>query len=127
MQATISKDFEFSASHTLSGLDDGHKCSRLHGHNYIIRISLIGYVIEPGFVVDYSDLNFVKDIIDKNFDHQNLNSVLDFNPTAENIAKYFIDILVDLIKKNYSNVINVSVSVSETPKTWATVFCDIDN
>src|SRR5215468_9371730 len=33
---TISKFFEFSAAHHLTGLPDDHPCSRVHGHNYVV-------------------------------------------------------------------------------------------
>ncbi|HBU96439.1 6-pyruvoyl trahydropterin synthase family protein, partial [Thalassospira lucentensis] len=39
---TITKQFAFSASHQLAGLDADHPCSRLHGHNYIVEVELKG-------------------------------------------------------------------------------------
>lgn len=42
MQAEISKDFEFSASHILEGLPTTTSRSRLHGHNYRIRVTISG-------------------------------------------------------------------------------------
>jgi len=45
---TISKDFEFSAAHHLEGLDPEHPCSRVHGHNYVVRLELTGPVSGPG-------------------------------------------------------------------------------
>lgn len=41
---TLSKEFHFSAAHRLEGLQEGHPCGRMHGHNYIIRVFLIGEV-----------------------------------------------------------------------------------
>ena len=32
---TITKQFYFSASHTLDTLPDDHPCTQLHGHNWV--------------------------------------------------------------------------------------------
>ncbi|HBX20870.1 MAG TPA: 6-pyruvoyl tetrahydrobiopterin synthase, partial [Porphyromonadaceae bacterium] len=61
----ISKEFSFSAAHQLKGLPDDHPCSRLHGHNYVVRIHLRSEKLsENGFVRDYNDLKPVKSYID---------------------------------------------------------------
>jgi 6-pyruvoyltetrahydropterin/6-carboxytetrahydropterin synthase len=118
MSYTITKDFEFSASHQLTGLSGGHPCSRLHGHNYIVRIKLRSKDLDAtGFVVDYGELWPLRDLIHEELDHQHLNDVLDRNPTSENLAKYIHDWCVD---NAYPSWPIQSVSVSETPKTWAT-------
>lgn len=122
MIATISKEFAFSASHQLDGLPDDHQCARLHGHNYVARLTIEGEVREPGFVVDYGELAPIKDWIDETLDHRHLNDVFDFNPTAENMAGHLADRAADLLASaGYDNVTRVAVSLSETPKTWATV------
>ena len=41
-----------------------------------------------GMVVDFSH---IKQLIHDNLDHRNLNEVFDFNPTAENIARWICD------------------------------------
>lgn len=118
--ATISKEFSFSASHQLVGLPEEHPCSRLHGHNYIIRVSITGEVVTPGFVVDYRSLDPIKHYIDDTLDHRHLNEVLPGNPTAENMAAILGKMVQDMLSQ-YTNVTTTAVSVSETPKTWATV------
>lgn len=120
--ATISKDFQFSASHQLEGLPVDHPCSRLHGHNYTVRVELTGTIRHPGFVLDYGELGFVKDWLDGGWDHRHLNDVLTYNPTAENLADHLAGQVADaLAGLGADNVTCVSVAVSETPKTWATV------
>ncbi len=110
----ISKEFSFSASHVLEGLPEGHKCGRLHGHNYIVVIELFSTRLdEHGFVVDYGDLQPFKDIIDGELDHRHLNDVFDFQTSAENIAKH----LFERATRLWDSV--VCVRVSETAKTWA--------
>ncbi|BCG64749.1 MAG: 6-pyruvoyltetrahydropterin/6-carboxytetrahydropterin synthase [Methyloprofundus sp.] len=111
---TISKQFNFSASHVLEGLPDSHPCSRLHGHNYVVELTLAAKELNAtGFVVDYNELAAFKNIIDEILDHRHLNDVLTGSTTAEAIAKY----LYDQAKSLWQEV--VSVSVSETPKTNA--------
>lgn len=85
---TISKSFNFAAAHALSDLPEGHKCRRLHGHNYEVTVVLGSDKLDPatGFVVDYGDLKDVKEWIDTRLDHQNLSEVLMFPATAENLA-----------------------------------------
>lgn len=111
---TITKEFSFAASHQLSGLPETHPCARLHGHNYVVIVELQAkYTDETGFVFDYRNLDAVKTFIDEAFDHRHLNDCLDFNPTAENIARALFNefsAFVPYLK---------SVSVKETDKTCA--------
>ena len=110
----IRKQFEFSASHQLEGLTEGHQCARLHGHNYIIEVVLESNQLnEHGFIVDYGDLKPLKVYIDTMLDHRHLNNVLPFQTSAENLAKH----LYQFCKEHWEET--VSVRVSETPKTWA--------
>jgi 6-pyruvoyltetrahydropterin/6-carboxytetrahydropterin synthase len=132
--ATISKEFDFSAAHHLRGLHPDHPCSRVHGHNYIIRLELTGYTDEVGFVLDYRALGFFKDMIRDEIDHRDLNKVMgeDFNPTSENLAHEFLDLIMATLKAEHRDAFDrlteVKVHISETPKTWcvatSTRHCD---
>lgn len=113
----ISKEFHFSASHQLGGLPEDHPCSRLHGHNYIVRLHLAAdEPDEVGFVMDYRRLDLFKAYLDNEFDHRHLNDVMGVNPTAEHMAFHFYHYAQDEL----GVVPLVAVAVSETPKTWAT-------
>lgn len=113
---TITKDFHFSASHRLDGLPDTHPCARLHGHNYIVRIHLTARALnDTGFVKDYRELDELKNYIDGKWDHRHLNDEMLFNPTAENMACHIYSLAHKL-----GITATSAVSVSETPKTWAT-------
>jgi 6-pyruvoyltetrahydropterin/6-carboxytetrahydropterin synthase len=111
----ITKDFHFSASHVLHGLREGHPCGRLHGHNYVVRVELSAEETNAvGFVQDYGELSPVRDFIDGELDHRHLNDVFDFQPSAENMAYHIFHRFADQFPTLRG------VSVSETPKTWAT-------
>lgn len=114
----ISKDFEFSASHQLAGLPAEHPCSRLHGHNYTVRLSLTGDLNEIGFVHDYRALAPFKAWLDDTLDHRHLNEILDGNPTAERMSRIMANKALELLALP-DRVHVVTVAVSETPKTWA--------
>lgn len=111
----ISKEFSFSASHTLTGLPDCHPCTRLHGHNYVVTIHLKSEQLnETGFVIDYHELKPIKEYIDNHLDHRHLNDIMSpLNSSAENLAK----MLYDIFKPNFPQL--YAVEVSETPKTTA--------
>lgn len=120
MAYRIEKEFHFSASHQLRDLPEDHQCARLHGHNYILKVILFAKELTgPGFVVDYGELKFIKDQVDK-MDHRHLNDLFPFNPTSENVCRYFCELqVIDIKAQGWDNVIHVSIALSETPKTWA--------
>ena len=111
----ISKEFSFSAAHSLFGLAENHPCSRMHGHNYVVTVHLRAKELNPqGFVRDYNELRMVKCYIDGTLDHRNLNDILaPLNSSAENIAKMIYDRFKPQLPELYA------VEVSETPKTSA--------
>jgi 6-pyruvoyltetrahydropterin/6-carboxytetrahydropterin synthase len=119
---TISKEFHFSAGHHLTGLPETHPCSEVHGHNYVVTVELRvkkrKELTPVGFVQDYRELEPIKQWIDKNLDHKDLNKVFNFNPTAELMA----EALYNMFKEKFPKL--SAVSVSETPKTTARYSCD---
>ena len=108
----ISKQFSFSASHTLDLLPKEHPCARIHGHNYFVTIHLKSETLnEYGFVKDYKDLIAVKQFIDETLDHSHLNDRISGTPTSENIARFIYDRFKSEIPELYA------VEISETPQT----------
>lgn len=84
----VSKRMEIAGSHHLT-LSYESKCSNLHGHNWIVTVCCKSEELnKDGMVIDFKH---VKDKIHGLLDHQNLNEIFDFNPTAENIAKWIVD------------------------------------
>lgn len=84
----IKKTIEISASHRLE-LSYQSKCTRVHGHNWSITVYCMAEQLNAdGMVCDFSH---VKELVAGRLDHTDLNEVLPFNPTAENIARWVVD------------------------------------
>ncbi len=84
----IFKEFTFEAAHRLPNLPPEHKCSRLHGHSFRVRVCVSGPVDEQtGWVMDFGDIKALcKPVIDE-LDHRYLNEIPGLeNPTSERIA-----------------------------------------
>jgi 6-pyruvoyltetrahydropterin/6-carboxytetrahydropterin synthase len=91
----IKKRLEISASHKLT-LSYLSKCENLHGHNWIITIYCKAEELNPdGMVVDFTH---IKQQVQDKLDHKNLNEELDFNPTAENMARWICEQIASCYK-----------------------------
>lgn len=93
MRYVLSKEFKFEASHQLVGHDG--KCARLHGHSWLLRISVQGDRLQEdgpkkNMLLDYGDVSaVVKPLVEEFLDHHHLNTTLDTDsPTSEYVARW---------------------------------------
>lgn len=83
------KTFECAGAHKLI-TNYATPCQRLHGHNWMISVTLASKTLdENGMVLDFKK---IKERVHDVMDHQYINDVIPgINPTAENIAKWICD------------------------------------
>ena len=127
----VTREIHFCYGHRL--LNYNGKCRHLHGHNGRVLIALEAEELDPlGMVVDFSHIKrVVQAWIDESLDHRMILHhddpvlpellrqnepvvVVDFNPTAENIARMIFDYA------RSQNLPVVEVTLWETENSFAT-------
>ena len=142
----ITRRLEFDAGHRIPN----HKgqCRHLHGHRYILEITLSGDVIRStdnaadGMLMDFSEIkrvanehlierwdhaffvyredHAVADFLATLPDHRTV--VLDVTPTVENLARVAFDTLDPLYRDAYGNHLRLErIRLYETPNCWADI------
>lgn len=95
---------------------------RIHGHNYILSITLKGNINEEsGFIIDLQKLNdIVKEKIINVFDHSQIEKDIPWfknkQPSTENMVVYIWNQLVDIIP---SNAQLYCIKLRETPTIFS--------
>ncbi len=123
------------------------KCRHLHGHRYRWEAEIEGDVVtdsgvsDEGMLMDFGDISAIltreiHDIVDHAFvvysgDNDAIQAlqtmgpshrtvIVDFIPTAENLARWAFERVEPLIQSSYGNRLRlVAMHVRETPKSWA--------
>lgn len=118
---------DFAAAHFLK--DYHGKCENLHGHNYEVYAHVRGENLdEGGMLLDFTDLKKALKETCGELDHKNLNDFEIFaqNPSAERIAKYIFDGIIqkipELKKTDGKNAFLWAVDVFETKTNRARYF-----
>ena len=112
---------DFAAAHFLR--DYNGKCENLHGHNYKVYAHVKGSQLnEGGMLLDFSKLKTALRQVCKQLDHTNLNdmSVFDQNPSAERIAMYIYNGIIENLKKE-----GLDLSYQKDKKTPALYAVDV--
>ena len=66
----IYKTFVIESAHRLPNLPENHKCSRLHGHSFVIEVHVSGSNDNTnGWVMDFADIGKIFQPIYKRLDH----------------------------------------------------------
>lgn len=88
----VCKSFTFEAAHSLR-FHTG-KCRNEHGHSYTVRVCYSGSIqhldennSESGMVIDFAEITRVWKDLEKQLDHQNINTVVPYS-TAERLAVF---------------------------------------
>jgi 6-pyruvoyltetrahydropterin/6-carboxytetrahydropterin synthase len=86
----IWREFQLEAAHRLPNVPPGHKCARLHGHSFRVRVYVRGPLDpERGWVQDFDALREAFEPLRQRLDHQYLNEIEGLsNPTSEHLARW---------------------------------------
>ena len=114
----LTVDTHFDAAHCLKGYDG--ECARVHGHTWLVSVTVeAGELDELGLSIDFKDISAVlKDAVEK-FDHQMLNELEEFkemNPTSENLARFFYNLLSEKLNKRNVSVLSITVGESDSKR-----------
>lgn len=106
----------FEAAHLLPHVPEGHKCGRLHGHSFRVRVSVDGPVDQDtGWVMDFADIKAAFLPLLQQLDHYYLNEIEGLeNPTSEVLAAW----IWKRLRKSLPRL--SSVSVRETCNSGCT-------
>jgi len=135
---TATRYHDFSTGHRVYGHES--KCAHLHGHNYRIHLTVEAEQLDTvGRVMDFSAIKeHLCYWLEEEWDHKflvweqdpfasslkeldpNGTVVVNFNPTAENMGQYLIDV-VGPRQLAGTNVKLVNVNIEETRKCNVTV------
>ncbi len=93
MRVELVKSFRFEAAHLLPKVPEGHKCRRLHGHSFVVDLTLEGEVDpESGWLMDFADVKAAARPVLSRLDHYYLNDIAGLeNPTSEILARWLWD------------------------------------
>ena len=141
---SVTRKLEFDAGHRIP--DHRSQCRNLHGHRYVLEVTLSGAIVQApgesdnGMLMDFSEIKSIakQHIVDA-WDHaflvyegdsavrafldslpEHKTVVLDRIPTAENLAAVVFETLAPHYHGHYGADLRLSrVRLYETPNCWA--------
>ncbi len=133
---SITKNFKFEAAHRLFNMPESHPCHSLHGHSYVVKVTIstkkLDNMENPNMIIDFRKLKVFQNWLDENFDHATIlhnndplystlknfdckiRTIPNGDTTAENMARFFSIIVIDMIKKYFKDQFSVKIEVVET-------------
>jgi 6-pyruvoyltetrahydropterin/6-carboxytetrahydropterin synthase len=147
----ITRRLEFDAGHRIP--DHASQCRHLHGHHYVLEISLSGKIIDApgcavnGMVMDFGEIKRIaREKVVSQWDHaflvwrgdtrvveflaslpEHKTVVFDTVPTAENLALAAFRILDAAYRDTWGNTLRLErIRLFETPNCWADATRDED-
>ena len=143
---TITRKLEFDAGHRIP--DHKSQCRNLHGHRYVLEITLVGKVIEQegnsdnGMIMDFSDVKAlakqhlvdvwdhaflvysgdtaVRDFLGSLPGHKTV--IIDCIPTVENLAQTAFKLLKAVFIDRFGTGLRLhKLVLHETPNCWAEI------
>jgi 6-pyruvoyltetrahydropterin/6-carboxytetrahydropterin synthase len=115
---TVTKQFRFEAAHQLN--DYGGPCANLHGHSYLLEVSITGTSLTDGMLMDFTALKaLVQPLVDM-LDHNYLNIIFTV-PTAEVMVLWF----GRMLRAENSNICRIKLW--ETTTSYAEIEYEVEN
>jgi 6-pyruvoyltetrahydropterin/6-carboxytetrahydropterin synthase len=131
MFVTLTREAKFDAAHFLP--NHRSKCSQIHGHTWLLRLSVRGPVqpldsfkAEQGMVVEMEAIKNWLKLLVAELDHRLLNDIIEY-PTTEQVLLWIANKAMDELNPVLPPLCWVSeVALSEQPLTpafWAIYRC----
>lgn len=115
-EVTIKKDF--SAAHRLK--EAGGKCEGLHGHNFIVEVTVAGTELDKcDLLIDFRMLKKMTTEVLDHFDHKYLNEINFFkevNPSSEQLARFIFQSIKEKLDIPHVKLSRVMIWESEDAK-----------
>jgi len=112
----VSIKTHFSAAHSLRYYNG--ECENLHGHNWIVEVTVSADTLnDTGMAIDFTLLKQKTNAVIKHLDHRHLNEIPHFektNPSSENIAVYLFNLLKEELKDTTVKLTKITVWESDT-------------
>lgn len=117
MRTRLQRDYRFESAHFLPAVPPGHKCARMHGHSYMVTVTIEGETdAATGWLIDFAEIDERVGPVIRAIDHRVLNEIDGLaNPTSELLAGWLWKRIADVVPGL------VELTVAETPTSRCTV------
>jgi len=116
MTLSVTKQYHFSYAHHLPGHE---LCGNNHGHNGVLEIEVAGKLQPNGMIIDFHDLDELVTTLLADWDHHDLNEVLEVTPTIEHMVVIARNRMSLELHNKDPKLILVRMRIYETDKCWA--------